>query len=84
MKLVWGAGIASVIALAAYFSGYWEAGVLPFAGLGLAYILSVLGVSGAGIFTVLSLGGRVNIVTFLGILLGVAVLLALIWQGQGN
>jgi hypothetical protein len=80
MKFVWGLGIAAMFAAISYYAGYWEVGVIPFAGLGAAYVASVIGVSGAAIFTVLSLGGRVNIITFLGILIAVAVLLALIWR----
>lgn len=80
MKYVWGITIGVVIAAISYNAGHWEVGVIPFAGLSAAYLASVLGVSGAAIFTVLSLGGRVNIITFLGILIAVAVLLALIWK----
>ncbi len=83
MKTVWGLGIALLIALIAYFAGYLWIGAIPFFFILIASFVSARGVSGASIITFLSLGGRVNIITFLGILIAIAVLLGMLWRDYG-
>ncbi|GGL79968.1 hypothetical protein GCM10011392_38120 [Wenxinia marina] len=82
MKYIFGLFLAALLAALSYYLGYWQVGVIPFAGVGIAYVASVAGASGAVIFSVLSLGGRVNIITFLGILVTVSILIGAVWTGE--